>query len=92
MSVNASMSAKEEDLKAPRAWARASASAISEGKPTVSEVVVVLLDVVLEAVSWQRAIADGDDERVLDVGVPQREVGLDQVGGEGVRVEWGWSE
>lgn len=60
MSVNASMSSNVEDLYAPKACARASNAAAlgqiypaPEGGPplTVPQVMVVLLDVVLEAFS-----------------------------------------
>jgi hypothetical protein len=48
--------------------------------------VVILLDVMFEALSRQRAIAELDDKVVPDVRLPQGQVGLHEVRGEGVGV------
>jgi hypothetical protein len=45
----------------------------------VPQVMVVLLDVVFEAFSRQRPLSKLNDERVLDVGLPQPQVRLDEV-------------
>jgi hypothetical protein len=57
---------------------------------TMTKVMVVLLDVMLEAFSRQGPFADLKYKRVMDVRSPEGKIGLDEVGSERVRVMYGW--
>lgn len=56
---------------------------------TMTEVVVVLLDVVYEALLRQSSLAELDDEWMPDIRAPQWQVGLDEMGCEGVWIVCG---